>query len=134
MAHSIQVFDDRAEIFNDSDLLALVCLLGLELDSSGDSYPAAASVVARWQSALAGYGPGTIELGLGGIVASAEEREELVQLLELVDRRVGSYGDTVPALLLNGRCSVPGVIFRDYPGSILAAAIHRLIQVLSEDP
>lgn len=132
MATSIQVIGDRAESVNDLDLIALICLLEQEVESSPNVYETVAPLVARWQRDLANYGPGVIDLNLDGLVSSLNARAELVALLKAVDEKIRSSKKPVPASVLNARCSAPGITFHDYPLTNLTAAIGRLQALLGE--
>jgi len=126
MATSIQTVGERAEAFNDLDLIAIVRLLGQEAAARPGEYSAITAVLARWERNLAAYGPGTIDLNFNDLASSDKRRSELILLLAAVDKGVGQFGKTIPSSVLNDRCAVPGVTFQDYPISLLRLAMTRL--------
>src|SRR5687767_14578526 len=109
MAHSIQVVHDKVRIFDDGDLLAVVSLIELALESRPTDDTALRDLVSSWQRALEGYGPGTINLRLDTVVSSPELREQLRSLLGEVKDDLDRLGASVPASLLNAHCRVEGV-------------------------
>jgi hypothetical protein len=135
MAHSIQTVGDRAESFNDLDLLVLICLAGQEVTSSAPSYPRLASFVKRWKHEVATYGPGTIDLRLDDLVTddlvtATGALSELDSMLTALRARLEQHGRTIPAAVLNSECPTPGVTFYDYPTMHLANACDRLAQLV----
>ena len=126
MAHSIQVMGGRAEAFDDLDLIALLGLLGLEVESAPHAHLHVAPLIAVWQRDLETYAPGTIELNLEAVKRSAAQEAELALLLDSVARHARRYGRNVPAQVLSSRCKAPGVTFFDYPAARIHEAIRRL--------
>ena len=130
MANSIQTNGVKAETFNDLDLIVLVCLFDPEVTSVPDRYVALRTVIAGWKRGLTVYGPGTIDLELDDLASFEGERSQLISLLTAIDDKIDKFGETVPASLLNERCLVPGVTFRDYPTSLLKGAIKTIKTLL----
>lgn len=131
MASSIQVVGGHAETLNDLDLIALVCLLGQEIECQQVDLKLLLPFVARWQAGLKGYGPGTIDLQLEQIASSDEAKDQLLTALASVEERLEQYGNMIPATVLNKLCAVPGVDFRDYPTSLLSSAAAKLAGLVS---
>lgn len=126
MAHSIQVVGGKHEIFDDGDLIAVICLMGQALESHPNEYGGLRQPVTEWQENLKTYGPGTIELSLESLVSSADVVGQLLAFLEVVEDEIERFGKTVPALVLNERSRAPGVTFNDYPTALLARTVVRL--------
>lgn len=131
MATSIQVIGDNGQAFKDLDLIAAVCLLERRLDATQIPEPKVQALVTRWQDALTGYGPGTIDLGLDDLSSDAELCAQLSLLLSTLRGEILSYGSVVPAALLNESNRAPGVTFYDYPVARLVVALERLAEMLS---
>lgn len=130
MAHSIQTVGTEAEIFNDFDLIALICLMADEVRGHPEEFPTIAPLVDEWSASLAAYGPGLIELRLDAIASSARAMDEFSVLLSSVEVRIRRCG-TVPASFLNTRCDAPGIEFSDYSGDFLLQAVGRLQKLVS---
>ncbi|HEX4959444.1 MAG TPA: hypothetical protein VF173_01300 [Thermoanaerobaculia bacterium] len=130
MAHSIQVFGDRSEVFNDLDLLVLMRLMSEELGSNASSYPLLVSMAARWRDCCENYSPGSIDLNLELAVAGEKARQQFASLLSTIAQKLERSGDTIPAGELNSRLCVPGVTFHDYRTTLLLAAIEKIKQLL----
>jgi hypothetical protein len=130
MAHSVQRVGSRAQLFNDLDLIAVVSLLDREVASAASGYAELGPLLARWRRALAGYGPGTIDLGLTQL--SETEQAHLVPLLDAVYERLSLFG-AVPASLLQASNQAPGVHFNDFPAAIIKTSIGKLRDLLTCD-
>jgi hypothetical protein len=131
MAHSIQVLDEKAETFNDLDLLVLIKFFLMELKRNSEAYPRLASIATGWRESLENYGPGTIDLRVERAVGDAEGRQQFANLLAAVARELNRDGELVPAAELNSLSAVPGVKFYDYQKSLLREAIAKLNKLLS---
>jgi hypothetical protein len=130
MASSIQSYRERTSSFKDLDLIAILILLESELERDRTALQLG-PVFAEWHKALDGYGPGTIDLRLNDLLSSEEMRQAMLALLDAVDARLRAFDKTVPAWILNGRWSVPDVIFLDYSAAKLSVASSALREMLT---
>ena len=126
MAHSIQTVGDKAEVFNDLDLLVLVSLMTEELEHSADDYPLLITLASSWQACHSHYAPGMIDLDLDRAIATGDAREQFERLLAAVEQKVERIDDLIPAGELNSRLRVPGVTFNDYRPALLITAINKM--------
>lgn len=110
----------------------MVILLADALSSASEKYPAIAPHVAKWRSDLSWMGPGMIDLHLDDVAASAEAREELVQLTGWLESKVLALGERLPASILNELSPRPGIKFFDYPTKLLSTTLTRLRQLVAE--
>lgn len=131
MANSIQVSGGSAEVFNDLDLIAIICLLDLEVESWPGRYAAGATILSEWKRDLEGYGPGTIDLKISEIGSSDAAKSDLICLLTAISEKADKYGKTIPAAVLNERCAPQGVKFHDFSVPLIKEAIARLKALLS---
>jgi len=131
MANSIQVSGGSVEVFNDLDLIAIICLLDLEVESQPGRHAAGATILSKWKRDLEGYGPGTIDLKISEMGSSDAAKSDLVSLLTAISEKADLYGKTVPAAVLNERCAPQGIKFYDFPVPLIKAAIARLKGLLS---
>jgi hypothetical protein len=123
MGHSIQVIGNRAENFHDLDLIALIGLMSEGVQRHPERFREISPFVGEWVRALAGYGPGVIDLDLNAVVSSESVAKELETLLSEVADRIRGLGPAIPASLLNANCRAPGVMFADFPAASLLAAL-----------
>jgi len=130
MAHSIQLIGEKAEAFNDLDLLVLVGLMISELEHNAGEYSALRPYIDIWSESRFAYAPGVIDLRLNDAVSRAGGRDQLEQLLSAVERRLESFGEIVPASKLNSQWPVPGVTFHDYSTSLVENAINKLKRLI----
>lgn len=136
MGHSVQAFRGRLLTQDDRCLLALTALLRrLDRDRAD---PWLSGTVARWLRAVEVGGPGTIDLdldaGLGGAdLGGADAVDRLVDALRAIAREIRSYGERVPADVLNGAALPTGIVFHDFPSRDVIACIEAL-EALLRDP
>lgn len=109
MAHSIQVVGDGQEVFNDLDLLVLVCFLIQGTKDNRDEYASLQSFTHEWSEGIDGYGPGTLDLNLQSIVTVPSAKQELERLLDTLSLQMKDVGSTIPLSLLKMRIEIPGV-------------------------
>ncbi len=128
MGHSVQAFRGRLLTQNDRCLLALTALLRrLDRDRAD---PWLSGTVARWLRAVEVGGPGTIDLDLGAGLGGEDAVDRLVDALRAVAREVRSYGERVPAEVLNRAALPTGIVFHDFPSRDVIACIEALEALL----
>ena len=130
MAHSIQVIGTTSQVFNDLDLIALLCLMLDEVRRHPEEFSTIAPTVRGWSASLADYGPGVIELDLASLASSHVERNELEALLSLVERTARRFG-SIPASFLNTESCAPGIEFSDYQSDLVSRTVEKLRMLLS---
>jgi hypothetical protein len=126
MGYSIQSIGHVKQSFNDLDLVALVGLMSEIVQLSPEDFCFVSPLVAEWERALIGYGPGVIDMNLDEVVSSESVSREFGALLSRTANRIRDLGPSVPATLLNARCQAPGVKFAEFPSSLLLEALEQL--------
>ena len=129
MATSIQMFGDKWEMFRDTDLIAVLCLLLREMESRTNERPALRPLMRTWKNDLAYYTPGAIDLKLNSYTNLRNVRLDLLSFIDIVEIRLEQFGEIVPGYVFDD-CIVPGVKFNDYPSSAIMEAICRLRNLL----
>ena len=130
MATSIQTIFEKAEMFNDLDLLVLLRMMVEEVKQNPSQYCSLGDLAAAWDETCSNYGPGVIDLKLES-VASTPAQSELTLLLSTLEDNLDRLGSVIPATTLNDRWAVPGVRFKDYTTSKLIAAIGKIRNLLN---
>ncbi len=126
MAHSIQSVGMQSEVFNDLDLLVILCLL----EETAQRQPSVDSAIQRvrqhWVDCRQLYAPGTIDLCLTELAGAPGGNAAFLSLLGEVESELGRFGNKIAAEILNTRCHVRGVRFHDYDVRFLQGALTRL--------
>jgi hypothetical protein len=130
MATSILVVGQRAELFNDLDLLVLLGLILEEMEDEPGHYPSLQSRASTWADCRESSGPGTIDLDLESLVQNAQAKRDLLELLSAVTRKLDVVGPYIPADVLNSRYAVRGVRFNDYSTARLSGAMEKIQNLL----
>lgn len=129
MAHSIQVYHGRSEIFNDFDLMVLFIFLR---DVGNPPAFAIERAFPEWENTLRNYGPGLIDLALDERTDAQLTR--LGNELRSVRVRLSCSGNHIPAGFLQARNITPGMVFGDFPVPHLLDAAVRLESLIGANP
>jgi hypothetical protein len=130
MAHSIQTFADRSQLFNDADLLAIMALT-LEATGKKPPSPFLGGLADAWRRSLEGYGPGVIDFELDKWLDTPGRIQEFVVLLTALRDASAQYAATIPSDRLNMLVGISGVRFGDYKARFLREAITALLQLIT---
>lgn len=134
MATSIQVVHGRSQLFNDLDVIALICLMTERVASVETSYVQLNSFITEWNEALMNYGPGTIDLKFDELVASSAAFHQFTSLIDNIYDEMKRIDMHVLTSTLNARCRAPGVHFANYRGGLLTRMIDEVRSLLQYDP
>jgi len=126
MAHSIQVVGEKNEIFDDGDLLILLRMMTEEVEKNTGTYGRLKPFAARWKDDCDYYTLGAIEIDLDTLVEEPMAKSELLELLSVVEQRIGNFGDQIPAEILNKRWHVPTIYFGDCQTHYLVSAVEKI--------
>ena len=130
MANSIQEFGGKTKTFEDLDLL-VVALLVLKCLSTAPKNGLPGKLTESWRRMLSSYGPGVIDLELGSLIRSSDERAMFLNVLQQVEGNLSEYGDFVPASTLNKLATIPGgVRFSDYRSDLIVTTLNSLAELL----
>jgi len=125
MAHSIQTFAGKSDIFNDTDLLVVIGL-ALDIISESAAFEELRPLALEWERAIKEYGPGVLDLKLEHGLETPNQQRVFGDLMEEILSRCVEYKSRIPASTLNERISAPGVTFFDYDVAAVTAALEKL--------
>lgn len=134
MTHSIQTMGDASEIINDLDLVATIGLLSREFEKDPIRHARMEPWIRGWLEQSSNYAPGTIDLELEDIAASAEDRTALVDLLDALEAELARLGPVVPGPLLDDMKLSAGMVFGDYPVEYMVDVVSRVRRLLRLSP
>lgn len=130
MTTSIQVVRGKVKMLNDHDLMALVCLIDLELANNEQRYSGLSAQAAIWKRCVELSGPGTIDLELEKLTPDSEMATQFVAMLCDIEVRLKSYQQVVPADLLQARLPSSVIKFANYPVDRLLATVNEIRELI----
>lgn len=96
MGHTFQIYRDRAERFDDLDLLIIMSMVIDYINEHQEVYPSIIQTLKNWEDRIAGYAPGVIELNFDRELSEDAVRYAFLSVLSEVRAKLVSFGDSVP--------------------------------------
>ncbi len=130
MAHSIQVFRAKSEIFNDLDLIVFIeC--SLDITTSSD-FLTLKRLLKEWKTALDQYAPGCIDLKLDALLKTSTQLDCFIFLLTAVSNRLQKYGETISLAELKRLKRIRGVRWHiPYKTSFINKCVDKLRELVT---
>ncbi len=132
MATSYQIVGDRAQHFNDLDLLVVLHLMIRDADALRESQFQKLELVNYWRHVCETYGPGTIDLRLNALASDQSLKTFFLRLLEAVNSDSEAIGETYPAKLLMKEWLTPGVTVYEYKTELIRSTVENLRKLLEQ--
>jgi hypothetical protein len=105
MANSILCFKNRHVRLPDKDIAIVFEFLLLSVKKLDDEgllgLKDFKSIAKSWLQSINNSGPGTIDIDFDGYVCSPEVEKQMILIFDEVKSEIGSYGESIPATLLN---------------------------------
>lgn len=134
MAHSYLEFRGRSQHFNDLDIRALVhCALDVRQHVGTDAaLPSSIDkMLEEWREQLAIAAPGCWDLGFDMFLPSESDVEALLELLDMVEDKVKSFGEVVPGAYLNELEQSEIIEYYDRPTERMIDVVSKVRDLLS---
>lgn len=132
MAHSIQEFRGKYEIFNDFDLTYLIRILLAELHENRDQYPKLNHIKEACENSLMHYSPGCIGIMTESLEEDQTATEQMLKALASSAQRLEKLGETISADFINKNWAVKGSRhLAPYNANRIQDALNRLTLLLS---
>ena len=138
MGHSYVDYRGRYAHLNDHDLIVVqrfiiaAAAAAAHADSAhADSVtPRVQQMIDAWDEQLKRYAPGCLNPRLDEYAAEEVDRRSLLRLVAGVDERFASYGESIPADVVNALVDDRLLIYGDQPVRAAREALHRFREVL----
>jgi hypothetical protein len=105
MANSILCFKNRHVRLPDKDIAIVFEFLLLSVKKLDDKglldLKDFKDVVKSWVQSINNSGPGTIDVDFDGYVCSPEVKKQMILVFDEVKSEIGSFGESIPAALLD---------------------------------
>jgi len=134
MGHSYVDYRGRHAHLNDHDLILVQrFLIAAAAAAHTDSVtPRVRQMIDAWDEQLKRYAPGCLDPRLDEYAAEEVDRRSLLRLVAGVDEQFASYGESIPADVVNALVDDRLLIYGDQPVRAAREALHRFREVLGD--
>jgi hypothetical protein len=100
MAHNIQKYRGKMELFNDLDML-VVMSFAIKIASESRRFEKLDGLINEWSAEIPRTGPGVIDLNLDKLIETNSQRAELKLLLNAISQHFSQYHVKIPQHIYN---------------------------------